>query len=120
MTYRTKTQTYNDGVVAIYDVDNAAEEGNLPQESLVFKERLRYEERTVGMRRHYAAMQAGVKVENVLRCPRRDNVSTQDIAVPNDGKQYAIRQIQFPHDVAPASMDLTLELAEKVYKGGGA
>jgi len=36
-------------------------------------------------------------------------VSTQDVAIPNDGRQYRIVQVQYPEDVQPPVMDLTLE-----------
>jgi hypothetical protein len=67
------------------------------------------------MSRYYAAMQANVQISYVLRCPRLRSVSTQDVAVPNDGAQYAIRQIQYPEDVVPPVMDLTLEAVTSPY-----
>jgi hypothetical protein len=36
-------------------------------------------------------------------------VSTHDIAIPNDGKHYDIVQIQYPEDIEPPVMDLSLE-----------
>lgn len=105
---KNKVPTHNDGIVKIYEVTNIAAAGTKPQEGLMLKETLRYKERTVGINRFYAALQANVKVDYVLRCPRVRSVSSQDIAIPNDGKQYRIKQIQYPED-APVEMDLTLE-----------
>ena len=51
----------------------------------------------------------------VLRCPRLRDVSAQDIAVPNDGKQYRIVLMQYPEDINPPVMDLTLEELNPVY-----
>jgi hypothetical protein len=93
-------QTFNDGIVSIYD---------LTDNTLTLKHSLRYHERTVGLSRHYIAKQSQVKVVYVLRCPRLRDVSAQDIAIPNDGKQYRIEQIQYPEDINPPVMDLTLE-----------
>jgi hypothetical protein len=31
------------------------------------------------------------------------------VAIPNDGKQYRIIQVQYPEDMEPPVMDLTLE-----------
>ena len=95
-----KTQTFNDGIVYIYD---------LTDNTLTLKRSLRYHERTVGLSRHYIAKQSQVKIAYVLRCPRLRDVSAQDIAIPNDGKQYRIEQIQYPEDIDPPVMDLTLE-----------
>lgn len=113
----TLTQSFNDGVVNIYIVDNVAEAGNLPKQVLTIKVSvLHYEERTVGMSRFYTAMQNQVKVEQMLRVLRIDSVSTQDVAIPKDGKQYEIVQIQYPKDVEPPVMDLSLERLEVDYE----
>lgn len=110
-----KTQSFNDGVVAVYAVSNIAEPGGMPQEKLTPKRTLRYHERTVGLTRFYTALQANVKVKYVLRCPRIRDISAQDVAIPNDGKQYRISLIQYPEDVDPPVMDITLEELTAVY-----
>ena len=110
-----KTQSYNDGVVVVYAVENIAQPGSMPADKITQKESLRYDERTVGLNRFYAAMQNNVNIKYVLRCPRIRSISTLDVAVPNDGKQYKIVQIQYPQDVEPPSMDLTLEELTPVY-----
>jgi hypothetical protein len=104
-----ETQTYNDGVVKIYETSNTADPGNMPVEGLALKCTLRYDEKTVGINRYYIAMQNDIKIDRLVRCQKIESVTTQDIAVPNDGKQYKIRQIQYPEDVKPPSMDLSLE-----------
>ena len=111
-------QAFSDGLVRIYAVTNAAEAGNKPVERLALKHTLRYEQRIVGMSRHYVALQANVKISHVLRCPRLATVSTQDIAKPNDGRQYRIVQVQYPPDVVPPCMDLTLEEVAAQYELG--
>ena len=85
-------------------------------EALTLKETLRYKERTTGNQRYYLAMQAGAKVDAVIRCPLRRNVSGQDIAIPNDGKQYRITLVQYPEDAEPPVMDLTLERTTEDYE----
>lgn len=109
-----KIQTYNDGVVRLYRADNAAAPGHAPMERPVLRGKLRYEDRTVGVTRHYAAMQAHERIDLVLRCPRCP-VSALDVAVPNDGRQYRITLVQHPRDVEPPSMDLTLQRLEMDY-----
>lgn len=100
--------THNSGMVAIYAVTNTAQPGRKPVDALTPKYNLRYHERTVGLQRYYAAMQANIRIQYVLRCPKLRDVTTQDVAIPNDGKQYTIVQIQYPEE-APTEMDLTLQ-----------
>ncbi len=107
-------QTYKNGVVTVYELGNIASDGDMPKEGLTLKYTLRYDERTVGINRYYTALQANVRINYVLRCPRLRSVSTQDIAIPNDGKQYRIDLIQYPED-DPLSMDLTLEGVTALY-----
>ena len=111
-------QSFQDGIVMIYDVVNTAPPGGLPNNKLAAepKKSLRYDEKTVGIQRFEAAMQNNAKIETLLRCPRARDVSTQDIAVPIDGKQYNIRQIQYPEDIHPPVMDLSLVRVEQVYE----
>lgn len=109
--YRPKgeiTQGYNDGVVTVYAVTDAGPPGGLPVEKLVKKAVLRYEERRLGLQRYYQGKQNQVEVERVLRTPRRKGVSSQDLAVTEDGQQYRIDLVQSAADVYPPSMDLTL------------
>lgn len=112
---RSKAQRFNGGTVRIYTVTNSAEDGAKPVETLTLAPTLRYHERTVGLTRYYEALQANVRVQYVLRCPRLTSVSTQDVAIPNDGRQYRIVQVQYPEDVQPPVMDLTLEEVAATY-----
>ena len=113
---RRQQTALNDGVVTIYSVENAAEPGKKPRERLVKKGQLRFERRTVGIQRHYTALQAYARVDLLLRVPYVKDVSTQDIAVPTlDGKQYRIDLIQTIRDTVPLMMDLTLKRLERDY-----
>lgn len=107
---------FHDGLVTVYGVKNRAGPGKKPVEDLIQKGVLRFQRRTVGIRRHYAAMTAGAKVD-LLRVPFRPEVSAQDVAVPTlDGKQYRITLVQVPEDIYPPVMDLTLERLERNYE----
>ncbi len=112
------TQTFNDGIVSIYKVQDISEPGNTPINSLLIKHAgLRYEERTVGMGRFWTAAQNNVKIDMIIRVPRLRDVSTQDVAILNiDNKQYEIKQVQYPPDIQPAVMDLSLERLEADYE----
>ncbi len=110
------TPQLNDGIMSIYNVDNVADPGNKPKQGLKVKEpNLRYEERTVGMSRYWTALQANARVQQVLRAHRIDTVHTDDVVIPKDGTQYKILQVQYPPDIDPKMMDLSLEKVEVPY-----
>ena len=102
------TQGYNDGLVIIYPVTDSAAPGYEPKPQLTKKLALRYEERSLGIRRYYEAMQNQISVERVVRCPRVAGVTNQDVAQTEDGTYYRIDLVQAVTDVYPPSMDLTL------------
>lgn len=111
-----KRLTFNDGLVRIYAVEDVAAPGKRPVQGLTKKAVLRYHARTVGLRRYYTAKQDNVRVDMVLRVPRRPAVSAQDIVIPNDGLQYEIKLVQYPENVEPPVMDLTLTRLESPYE----
>lgn len=115
MSLKTVSQPYKDGVVKIYEVEDIASTGNMPKPKLTVKSTLRYDQRIVGMQRYWIAKQAQSEIEMIIRVPRILSIGTDDVAVPNDGKQYKIAQIQYPPDIYPLSMDLSLERLEADY-----
>jgi len=108
-----KRQSFPDGIVNVYKVTDIALPGDMPVDGLVLKQTLRYKERTVGMGRYYAAMQNNIKVDFVIRCPEVRGLSEKStdilVAILIDGQQYKIMQIQYPEDVNPPVMDMSLE-----------
>lgn len=110
------TQQYNSGVVKIYRAEDVSEPGGLPVIGLTLKGTLRYEEMRLGLTRFYTAKQNNVEIERVIRTMRRSEISSQDVAITEDGKQYRIDMVQSVKDVFPASMDLTLAIIEQVYE----
>lgn len=117
--YRAKaevSQSYPDGIVTIYAVTDSAQPGYQPQDTLQKKGTLRYEERRMGIQRYFSAAQNQVQISRVVRVPRRKEVSSQDVAVTEDGAQYRIELVQAVQDVFPPSMDLTLAKIEQVYE----
>lgn len=109
------SQPFNSGVVSIFRVTDAGEPGYAPVPRLELRVRLHYEERKLGLIRYYSAKQNQVKVERVLRVPRRPEISPQDVAVTQDGRQYQIELVQMADGVYPPSLDLTLGTVEQVY-----
>lgn len=56
------TQAYNDGVVRIYTVTDAARPGYMPQPQATLKTTLRYEEQRLGLQRYYQSKQNQIDV----------------------------------------------------------
>lgn len=111
------SQSYNDGVVVIHSVTDTAAPGYLPVEKLEPVIRLDYAELRTGLQRYYNAMQNQIQVERVLRVQRPPiRISTQDVAITEDGRQYGIGQIQTTEGVYPPSLDLTLTAIEQKYE----
>lgn len=110
------SQAYNDGLVSVYKVTDVGEPGYAPVPRLELRVKLRYAELKLGILRFYSAKQNNAKVERVLRVPRRPDISTQDVAVTEDGRQYRIGLVQLAKDVFPPSLDLTLEAVEQDYE----
>lgn len=110
------SQPFNSGVVSIYRLTDVGEPGYAPVPRLDLRVRLHYEERKLGLIRYFSASQNQVKVEKVLRVPRRAEISPQDVAVTQDGRQYRIELIQMAEGVYPPSLDLTLGTVEQIYE----
>jgi hypothetical protein len=113
---KQKPQTFNDGVCGFYSVKNTAAAAKKPVETLELKRGgIRYTNRTVGISRFWSAKQANVQIDRLLRMPYCAAVSTQDVAVTEDGTQYSIKQIQCPEDIYPPVMDVSLEKVVQRY-----
>lgn len=110
------TQSFNDGLVTVYNVTDGGRPGRIPAPVLIKKVSLRYEERQLGLRRYYSARQNQVQIERVVRVPRTGKVSSQDVAVTEDGRQYRVDWVQAVENTYPPSMDLTLAAVEQVYQ----
>ena len=104
------TQPFDDGIVTIYAVTDAAQPGYQPKPELVepAKAVLRYQEQRLGIQRYYDALQNQIQVERVIRVPRYGYVTNQDAAVTEDGRTYRIDLVQSVENVWPPCVDLTL------------
>ena len=110
------TQSFNDGIVTVYSVSDAAEPGYKPVEALARKVSLCYEERRLGIQRFYSGKQNQVQIERVLRCPNTGKPCSQDIAITEDGQQYRIDLVQKVDGVYPPSVDITLARVDHRYE----
>lgn len=110
------TQEMNSGVVKIYSVEDSAQPGYQPKPSLTLKLTLRYEEQRLGINRLYLSRQNQAEVEKVIRVPRQDSISNQDVAILENGSQYSIDYTQTVQDVYPPCLDLSLVKVEQNYE----
>ena len=110
------TQEFNSGVVYIYSVEDSAQPGYQPKPALKLKLTLRYEEQRLGINRLYLSRQNQAEVEKVIRVPRQDSISNQDVAILESGSQYSIDYTQTVQDVYPPCLDLSLVKVEQNYE----
>lgn len=105
----------NDGICAVYTVENDSGEGDTPTEKLIEKYRLRFRWHTVGMSRFYEAMQNQVKISNAVDIPLRTDINPQDVCII-DGRQYRIEQVQQRRDTKPPTLLLSLSDIDEVFE----
>lgn len=112
---KEKFLTFNHGVADFFRLVNVAQAGNKPvyqREKIVT---LRFEYETLGMNRFYTALQADVKLDELIITPLIRSVSTQDIAVIND-VPYRIEQVQHISDTKPPASRFSLS---RIQENGG-
>lgn len=113
---KKKMQRYNDGVITIYTVGNIAEPGNMPKEGIVEKVRLRFRRRTIGHTRFHESLQQNVKIDEIVRCPYRAEVSTQDKAMfLGCDDKFEVKKVVFIENTRPKEMELLLERVDSNY-----
>jgi len=101
-------QGYSDGVVTVYSVSNTAAAGYAPVATKTQKIKLAYEELRLGINRYYMGLQNQQKIERVIRVQDVGHVTSQDVAVTEDGTEYRIDLVQRAEGIYPVSVDLTL------------
>ena len=101
MKIQTPTQflTFNDGSCDIYSV-----KGNKLDMKILT---LCYGNRTVGMKRFYAARAASTEITRLIQIPLREDVTTENRAVIGKA-EYKIEQAQYLYDTNPPATLLTL------------
>ena len=109
------TESYNDGIVSIYAVQDGAPPGYRPVPVLVLVKRMRYQERYLGINRLYSGRQNQVDIQRIVRVQKVPGVSNQNVAITEDGQQYRIDSVQDVIGAYPPSLDLTLATGEQEY-----
>lgn len=101
MTIQTPTQflTFNDGWCDIYSV-----KGNKLDTKMIT---LGFGNRTVGMKRFYAARAASTEINRLVQIPLREDITPENNVVIS-GVRYRIEQLQNLYDTNPPVTVLTL------------
>lgn len=110
----TNVETFNDGMAYVYKLTNTAEPGLRPQLTPRLYRKLMFGYKTIGVKRNYEALQAQVKLDELIQIVLDRHVSPQDIVVIED-VQYQIKQVQHKQDTFPFTSLLSLEKLEENY-----
>lgn len=112
--------TFDDGILAIYNVANAAAPGCKPVEHLELKEKYYYGYESLGLTRYYKALEADQHISCVVHIPGWNDVKVTDICELEDGNRYMIRMCQPDHDENGLRvMKLSLERMDQNYEVPG-
>ena len=110
---RDISETYNDGIIKIYAVEDTAEPGAMPVETKTLLYTLNYREMRLGITRYYTASQNHVSIERVMRVQKVPGITNKCRAVDESGAEYSISLVQTADDVYPPSLDITLAKVAK-------
>lgn len=111
---KTQFRTFNDGIVWIYKLADVSHPGFKPMFKPSLHKKYQFHYKTIGVRRNYDAMQAGVRLDEMIEIMQDRAISPQDIAVVN-GVQYDIKQVQHMNDTFPHTSMLSLQRLEENY-----
>lgn len=110
--------TFDDGIVRIFTITNAAEAGKKPKPVLSGEpQRHCFGYGELGITRYYTALQADQRIDDVLSIPDWWWIDTDSqVAVKEDDSQYRIRMVQRTHDEEGLQITrLTLERIGEEY-----
>lgn len=123
--YRMRTeavavsQTFNDGIVKIYEAADKSAPGRQPVPELTLCEQLFYAELKLGITRYYAAKQDNAEIKRVIRVAARPTLHSGQIAVTENGERYRVDLVQLAAGIYPKSFDLTLCEIKQTFGAGG-
>lgn len=111
---KTKFETFNDGICTLYKLTDVSIPGYKPKMQPLFYRAMPIEYKTIGIKRNYEAMQASVRIDELIKIPQDRNLSPQDIVVI-EGTQYDIKQVQHKPETSPPTTLLSLQRLEECY-----
>ncbi|MCL1823932.1 MAG: hypothetical protein FWG44_06985 [Oscillospiraceae bacterium] len=113
MKQKQRTETFNDGIAAIYSTENIALPGKTPKQGLVLKASLRFGWQTLTLKRQEAALQYESIVTDVIRVSLNRSIFNNDIVILNaDGNRYEVMLVQHVKASTPPKTVLTLRRLE--------
>lgn len=86
--------TFDDGILSIYKTLDVSDPGMKPEIQLELKDQYYFGYGNIGITRFFQAMQANQQISAIVNIPDEGDISTLDICVLEDGKQYKIVLIQ--------------------------
>lgn len=105
-----KAETFNDGIVYLYEVD---EKGKMQDKPAV---KLRFQNRVVGEMQYYTAKAADVKIDRRIRTPmykKIDDEKADCYYAVIEKTVYKIKRAQHYQDTIPCVTDLTLQCIQR-------
>ena len=104
----------DEGLLKIYNLQNAASSGQKPKEQLVYLDQAYYAVKTIGFNRMYASKGANYRLDKLVRVFATALPEAAKYVVLEDGRQYRIGDISVIVD--EDACDLSLERLEKLYE----
>lgn len=117
-----KHQSFNGGIVKIYQISEIVEPGDMPVEGLyTLFAQFRFEERKIGVTRNYMAMQNNQQIDRLIRIWQDRYIQpgficTIDDGVDNDAQYRLARVEHLLSDEGLKLTDLTLERLDELYE----
>jgi hypothetical protein len=109
---RDKSQTFNDGLVKIYNLDSDDGDGGMPTRVPKLVTALRFRELGLTMRRQYEAKAINMNIDRIIRVPGKPGIQSDFLAVVTDRdgtEQYRIRTVERITQTTPPTLTLSLE-----------
>lgn len=103
---------FDSGVLFICDKENVADNGDMPVEALLKRNKFWFERRTIGINRQYLAKGVNERVDMVVRVRGTQNISVHQYCVLGNGDQYRITLVSHGHNTS----EFTRMVNQKYYK----
>lgn len=111
---KTKFEVFNDGIAHIYKLADVSQPGFKPTFKPQPYRHYPFKYKTIGVRRNYQAMQAQVRLDEMILTAQDRHVSAQDIVVI-EGIQYEVKQVQHQNETFPRTSLISLQRLEENY-----
>jgi hypothetical protein len=90
--------TFDDGIVKIYRIENASDNGDMPKEEAVYKSSFYFGYDDVGIQRYYSAMANNQLIDSVINIQHDRSIKALDIVQFEDDNFFRIAMVQHPLD----------------------